>query len=136
MKTQTRITSGGALVDGAGRVLLGLRGYARTYYPGVWDMFGGHVEAGESPEQALVRELQEEIGVRAVAFELVATVDEPRPEKYGSGRHYAYLVREWEGTPTNVATDEHEEIRWFRVEDLRALDLAVEEYLTLFQAHV
>jgi 8-oxo-dGTP diphosphatase len=32
-------------------------------FPNHWDLFGGHLEAGESPEQALVREVKEEVGV-------------------------------------------------------------------------
>ncbi len=46
-----------------GRFLLGKRSGHRNAYPGMWDLPGGHVEAGEKVEQALVRELGEELGV-------------------------------------------------------------------------
>jgi len=38
----------------------------RQWYPDCWDLPGGHVEAGESPEQAVARECHEELGIRVV----------------------------------------------------------------------
>jgi 8-oxo-dGTP diphosphatase len=46
------------------RVLLGHRSAARASYPSVWDLPGGHVELGEAPLDARVRELTEELGVQ------------------------------------------------------------------------
>ena len=54
----------GALVGPRG-VLLCHRTPRRLYYPDCWDLPGGHVEAGEKPHEALVRELREEVGVIA-----------------------------------------------------------------------
>ena len=59
----------GLLFDKAGRLLI----YLRDDKPGIsfpnhWDLFGGIVEAGETPEQALVREVMEEIGVELETF--------------------------------------------------------------------
>jgi 8-oxo-dGTP diphosphatase len=45
------------------RVLLCHRSADRRWYADVWDLPGGHVEAGESPSIALVRELREELGI-------------------------------------------------------------------------
>jgi len=54
-----------AMLQRDGRWLLQLRDDIDTIiYPGHWGLFGGHLEAGETPEQAVLRELEEEIGWR------------------------------------------------------------------------
>lgn len=109
-----------ALVRG-GRVLLVHRSPNRRAYPGVWDLPGGHIETGETELAALTREMHEELGVQ------IATGSATHLCRLGAGRGAnslrlsAWLVGEWEGTPTNVAPDEHDEIRWFRHEDLPPL---------------
>ncbi len=56
------LVSAVALVDADGRVLLAQRPEGKSM-AGLWEFPGGKVEAGESPEAALIRELQEELGV-------------------------------------------------------------------------
>ena len=58
----------GVLIDGEGRFLLTSRPSGKAY-AGYWEFPGGKVEAGESIEQALRRELQEEIGVTIASAE-------------------------------------------------------------------
>jgi 8-oxo-dGTP diphosphatase len=53
------------IYDQEGRVLLGQRAPS-TFYPGYWEFPGGKVEAGETPHDALVRELNEELGIRVI----------------------------------------------------------------------
>ncbi len=66
-----------ALIIQSQRILLGLRSAARTFYPDVWDMFGGHVEPGERHEQTLVRELQEELGITPTQWTFLETLTAP-----------------------------------------------------------
>lgn len=125
-----RVTAGGALIKD-GKILLGLRSAGRAYYPDTWDVFGGHVEDGESPEEALIREIEEELGIVPTAYECLSILDEPNPEKYGPGRHHIYAIRQWTGIPANVS-DEHQDLRWFDVSRLGTLNLAFDRYPELF----
>jgi mutator protein MutT len=115
-----------AVVAGAllrnGRVLLAHRSPGRRWYPGVWDLPGGHVEPGESDRQALVRELREELRVEVVDSAQVAELT------VGDGdaglRLTVHRVDRWDGDPVNGAPDEHDELRWCAAGDLPGLGLA------------
>jgi 8-oxo-dGTP diphosphatase len=110
----------GALVRD-GLVLLVHRSPHRHAYPDVWDLPGGHIEAGETELAALTREMHEELGVQ---IDTNSTNQLCRLEAGRAGdpvRISAWTVGEWQGTPTNVAPDEHDEIRWFAPEELPPL---------------
>jgi 8-oxo-dGTP diphosphatase len=62
------VTVGALLVNRERKVLMGLRAVWKSAWPAHWDTIGGRVEAGESLEAALVREVQEEIGVTPTEF--------------------------------------------------------------------
>jgi 8-oxo-dGTP diphosphatase len=104
-----------------GRVLLVHRSPNRRAYPDVWDLPGGHIETAETELAALVRETHEELGVHIATGSVIHLC---RLNAGGGGesvRLSAWLVGEWQGTPTNVAPGEHDEIRWFRPEELPPL---------------
>jgi len=76
------------------------------------------MEAGESELGALTRELHEEFGVQIVTRSAshlcrltAGSAEEPALLS-------AWLVRDWEGTPANVAPEEHDDFGWFGLEDL------------------
>ena len=127
-----------------GRLLLGKRSAHRTAYPGVWDLPGGHVEAGETAEQALVRELREELGVTPIRWREWAVLRAPAMGEMGEMgetgdegarmlRVHLFLVSQWDGEPRNLLPDEHDAIAWFTLEDAAKLTLAHADYPGLFR---
>lgn len=111
-----RVAAGLLVADG--RVLLGHRHPERQNYPDCWDAVGGHIETGESPEQALVRECHEEIGVVVTRARLALTT------RIDDLELHAFVIDGWHGTPTNLAPDEHDDLRWFGPDELPGLRLA------------
>jgi mutator protein MutT len=69
-----------AVVERDGRYLI-TRRLEGTHLAGLWEFPGGKTLPGEKPEDALRRELKEELGVEAVVGELIETVDWTYPEK-------------------------------------------------------
>ncbi|HEY3118774.1 MAG TPA: NUDIX hydrolase [Chloroflexota bacterium] len=128
-----RICAGGLLVRGR-QILLARRSEDRTFYPGVWDVIGGHCEGDEIPAETLVRELEEEIGVKLSAFEEIAVLDEPRPAEYGEAKYHMFIVTAWDGGEPRLRGSEHSEVRWFGLDDALALPLAHPEYSALFRS--
>jgi len=115
------------------KILLAKRSANQTFYPNVWDLPGGHLEAGESPETALVRELKEELGIVATAYASLGTFDVLSHESNESYKYHVYLVTAWRGTIANLQLEEHSEIRWVTPEDSSNLELADPRYVQLFQ---
>lgn len=114
-----RIPIAVALLVRDGLVLLVHRHPARRWYPDCWDLVGGHVEPGESPQQAVVRECREELGVHVHELRPIPmTISDPKLEVH------AFLVTRWDGEPVNAAPEEHDDLRWFPPGDLAGLKLA------------
>lgn len=121
---------GGVLVRKR-ELLLGRRAPHKRICPNTWDVLGGHREAGETLEQTLARELEEEIGITPVESVKLATLPFDR-DGQAIGFHL-YRVDAWTGEPA-LANDEHTELRWFGFEAAAAMpDLAADEYRDLFR---
>jgi len=103
-----------ALVDGEGRVLLAERPEGKSM-AGLWEFPGGKVEAGERPEQALARELREELGIEVEE----AALEPFHFASHGySGFHLLmplYVCRRWTGS---VQPREGQRHAWVRAQDL------------------
>lgn len=103
-----------ALVDADNRVLIAERPAGKTL-AGLWEFPGGKLAPGESPEQALVRELQEELGIEVCLTCLAPfTFASHAYEKFHLMMPL-YLCRNWEG---DIAPREGQRIKWVRASRL------------------
>ena len=114
-----------------GKVLLEKRREDKEIDPGLIMIPGGHLEDKESEEQALERELREELGVTSLQTDYVCTLIHPTTEI--QKLHY-YLIREWEG---EIVPLEAESLFWHNITDVSLLDIipdriALGEYRRLF----
>lgn len=108
-----------ALLDAEGRVLVQQRPSGGAH-PGLWEFPGGKIEALETPEAALIRELEEELAITVPCGCLF-------PATFASmdagDRHLLlllYLCRKWIGVPRALAASA---LRWVRPAELHGLDM-------------
>ncbi len=104
-----------ALVDADSRILLAQRPQGKTL-AGLWEFPGGKVEVGELPEDTLIRELREELGITTKTSCLA-------PLTFASHTYESfhllmplYICRRYEGVPVG---QEGQAIKWVRTRDLR-----------------
>jgi 8-oxo-dGTP diphosphatase len=104
-----------ALIDPDGRVLLAQRPEGKSM-AGLWEFPGGKVEAGERPEDTLIRELREELGivVREDCLAPLAFASHGYPDFHLLMP--LYVCRRWEGT---VTAQEGQALTWVRPNRLR-----------------
>jgi len=108
------LVSAVVLIDVDGRVLLAQRPAGKSL-AGLWEFPGGKVDPGETPEIALIRELQEELGIDTWASCLA-------PLTFASHTYNdfhllmpLYACRKWKGTPQGR---EGQTLKWVRANDL------------------
>lgn len=105
-----------ALIDTDGRILLAQRPEGKNL-AGLWEFPGGKVESGETPEDALIRELQEELGITTKHACLAPlTFASYAYEKF----HLLmplYICRRYEGIARSM---EGQALKWVRPQDLRS----------------
>ena len=113
------LVAAAALIDAAGRVLITRRPEGKPM-AGLWEFPGGKVEAGETPEATLVRELKEELDIDTSASCLA-------PLTFASHAYPdfhllmpLYVCRKWQGI---VRPTEGQQTKWVRARDLRGYDM-------------
>jgi 8-oxo-dGTP diphosphatase len=105
-----------ALVDPDGRVLVAQRPEGKRM-GGLWEFPGGKMETGETPEETLIRELDEELGITVKQACLAPLSFASHP--YGDFHLLMplYICRRWEGVPQ---PREHTALKWLRPKELAA----------------
>ncbi len=120
-----------------GLLLLVKRALHKDWYPGRWDIVGGHVEKGETVQNALVRESIEEVGLNPIVYCSFAQLPEPKETGHKPARYHIYLVTEWEGGEPRLLGNEHSEMCWIAPSMAAALpDLSHPQYASVFRALV
>ena len=113
-----------ALTNEHGEILLQKRPL-EAQMGGLWEFPGGKVDGDESPENALVRELEEELGIIVDAADVIAETFASEPL---GDRHLLLLLyrcRRWTGIPTPIFASE---IRWVSPQDMADLPMPPADY--------
>ena len=117
-----------------GLLLLVRRALHKDWYPGRWDIVGGHVEEDENVEDALIRECVEEVGLAPSSFISLAQLPEPKETGHDQARYHVYLITEWRGGEPRLLGDEHSEMCWIAPNEAAALpDLSHPQYAGVFR---
>ena len=106
----------GVISDGGDKVLIARRA-EHLHQGGLWEFPGGKVEAGETVEQALTRELQEELAISISAFEPLLAISHDYQDK--SVLLDVWWISSFSGEP---AGRQGQPLRWAAITELRQLD--------------
>ena len=101
--------------DSEGRIFATQRGYGE--WKDWWEFPGGKMEAGETPEEALRREIWEELETRIVVERLVKTVEWDYPQFHLT--MHCYLCHVESG---HLELKEHEAAKWLNKDELESVD--------------
>ncbi|MCW6002977.1 NUDIX domain-containing protein [Micromonospora sp. CPCC 205371] len=123
MATEPLRCAGALIVDDDGRIFIQRRSPDRRLFPNTWDIVGGHVESGETLEEALYREVQEETGWRVSV--VIGVVGEYTYTANDGIRRVEtdYLVRvDGDLARPQLEAGKHTEFRWLAESEIEVLD--------------
>lgn len=101
------------------KVLLGRR-QNTGYRDGDWNLPFGHIEEGELPKEAMIREAKEEISLNLLAenLEFVHASYRPKHDETGDRVDFFFLAQDWKGEMVNAEPHKCIELAWFNARDL------------------
>ena len=104
-----------AVIRDNDRILATARGYGE--YKGWWEFPGGKIEEGESPEQALIREIREELGVEIEVHDLIGIID------YDYETFHLHMNCYWATVVRGeLQLLEHEAAKWLDASNIESVD--------------
>ena len=104
-----------AIIVDDGKIFATQRGYGD--FKGGWEFPGGKIEAGETPQEALIREIKEELEVEIKVGALIDTVEYDYPTFHLSmDCFWAEIVSE------NLVLKEHEAAKWLAMDELDSVE--------------
>lgn len=104
-----------ASLENTTKIFATARGYGE--FKGQWEFPGGKIEAGETSQQALIREIQEELGVKIEVGELIDTIEYDYPTFHLSMDCFLCVVVDGE-----IILKEAEAARWLDKDELYSVD--------------
>lgn len=112
-KKQIKVVA--AIIRKENMVFATQRGYGN--YKGWWEFPGGKIESGETPREALIREIQEELNTKIAVDQFLTTVEYDYPEFHLSMDCFWCHIEEGE-----LELLEHEAAKWLPCDNLRQVD--------------
>ncbi len=113
------LVAAAALIDAENRILIAQRPEGKQL-AGLWEFPGGKLEPGEGPEAALVRELQEELGIAVALTDLVAHSFASHAYENFHLLMPLFTCRRWQGTPSAL---EHAALAWVTPAEMAAFPM-------------
>jgi mutator protein MutT len=109
---------GALIINDKNEVLLIKRSTTSRTAPGTWSRPGGEVEFGETLEDAVKREVKEEVGIEVQPLQLLKVSNDIDLAEKKHWIAIGYLVKYISGIPKNMEPEKHDEVKWFSLNSL------------------
>src|SRR6266566_1501358 len=116
---------GAAIFNKEGKLFITLRGKEAKNERGKWEIPGGSVEYGETFEQAIKREIKEELGIEIKIIELLGICDHIIPQEHQHWVSPTYICKIVRGEPKILEPHKCEQFGWFTIKEAEKLPLSI-----------